>query len=133
MQLYAMYRDGHAPAPGVLALLTDFFSFQMAAVTLAVLGCFLHWQQLISLERGVLLCFFVGTALNLVVVAILCIAVFSSRVLPALWKGIMVPARRAGFPSGYPLGISGGNSSGRICASAVNATAPIKSSWGKCS
>ena len=38
MQLYAMYRDGHAPAPGVLALLTDFFSFQMAAVTLAVLG-----------------------------------------------------------------------------------------------
>ena len=101
MQLYAMYRDGHAPAPGVLALLTDFFSFQMAAVTLAVLGCFLHWQQLISLERGVLLCFFVGTALNLVVVAILCIAVFSSRVLPALWKGIMVPARRL-FPQRVP-------------------------------
>ena len=101
MQLYAMYRDGHAPAPGVLALLTDFFSFQMAAVTLAVLGCFLHWQQLISLERGVLLCFFVGTALNLVVVAILCIAVFSSRVLPALWKGIMVPARRL-FPQRAP-------------------------------
>ena len=25
MQLYAMYRDGHAPAPGALALLTDFF------------------------------------------------------------------------------------------------------------
>ena len=101
-------------------------------MTLAVLGCFLHWQQLISLERGVLLCFFVGTALNLVVVAILCIAVFSSRVLPALWKGIMVPPAGC-FPSGCPLGISGGNSSGRICASAVNATAPIKSSWGKCS
>lgn len=32
MQLYAMYRDGHAPAPGALALLTDFFSFQLAAV-----------------------------------------------------------------------------------------------------
>ena len=89
------------PGPGVLALLTDFFSFQMAAVTLAVLGCFLHWRQLISLERGVLLCFFVGTALNLVVVAILCIAVFSSRVLPALWKGIMVPARRL-FPQRVP-------------------------------
>lgn len=40
MQLYAMYRDGHAPAPGALALLTDFFSFQLAAVFWASVGFF---------------------------------------------------------------------------------------------
>ncbi len=98
MQLYAMYRDGHAPAPGVLALLTDFFLLPDGGGDFGGSRLFLHWQQLISLERGVLLCFFVGTALNPVVVAILASRCFSSRVLPALWKGIMVPARC--FPNG---------------------------------
>ena len=52
MQLYAMYRDGHAPAPGALALLTDFFSFQLAAVFWASVGFFLHHAQLIQIGRA---------------------------------------------------------------------------------
>lgn len=65
MQLYAMYRDGHAPAPGALALLTDFFSFQLAAVFWASVGFFLHHAQLFRLGNGVWLCFAFGAVLNL--------------------------------------------------------------------
>lgn len=101
MQLYAMYRDGHAPAPGALALLTEFLSFQMAAVTLACLGFFLHQQQILSLAPGVRLCFLVGAGLNLAVAGVLATAVLSRSVLPALWRGLMVPARRL-FPRKVP-------------------------------
>lgn len=101
MQLYAMYRDGHAPAPGALALLTEFLSFQMAAVTLAGLGFFLHRQQILALDPGVRLCFLVGAGLNLAVAGVLASAMFSNRVLPALWRGLMVPARRL-FPRKVP-------------------------------
>lgn len=78
MQLYAMYRDGHAPAPGALALLTDFFSFQLARFFGPVLVFFLHHAQLIRLGNGVWLCFAFGAVLNLLVVVALCGAVFSS-------------------------------------------------------
>ena len=97
MQLYAMYRDGHAPAPGALALLTDFFSFQLAAVFWASVGFFLHHAQLIRLGNGVWLCFAFGAVLNLLVVVALCGAVFSPRALPTLWGWLMRPARRL-FP-----------------------------------
>ena len=95
--LYAMYRDGHAPAPGALALLTDFFSFQLAAVFWASVGFFLHHAQLVRLGNGVWLCFAFGAALNLLVVLALCGAVFSPRALPTLWGWLMRPARRL-FP-----------------------------------
>ena len=97
MQLYAMYRDGHAPAPGALALLTDFFSFQLAAVFWASVGFFLHHAQLLRLGNGVWLCFAFGAVLNLLVVVALCGAVFSPRALPTLWGWLMRPARRL-FP-----------------------------------
>ena len=97
MQLYAMYRDGHAPAPGALALLTDFFSFQLAAVFWASVGFFLHHAQLLRLGNGVWLCFAFGAVLNLLVVLALCGAVFSPRALPTLWGWLMRPARRL-FP-----------------------------------
>lgn len=93
MQLYAMYRDGHAPAPGALALLTDFFSFQLAAVFWASVGFFLHHAQLFRLGNGVWLCFAFGAVLNLLVVLALCGAVFSPRALPTLWGCLMRPAR----------------------------------------
>lgn len=94
MQLYAMYRDGHGPAPSALALLTEFISFQFAAVTLACLGCLLCWKELLVLKGGVLVCFLVGAGLNLFVVLLLCGAVFSERLLPTLWGWMMIPARR---------------------------------------
>ena len=101
MQLYAMYRDGHSPAHGALALLLEFFSFQLAAVTLGVGGFLLHKSQLLAMPRGVLLCFLVGAVLNLVVVFLLAGAVISPRLLPALGRGLMVPARRF-FPRRAP-------------------------------
>ena len=53
MQLYAMYRDGHAPAPGALALLTDFFSFQVAAVCWAsVVALLCIWRSAQSAGGG---------------------------------------------------------------------------------
>ena len=122
MQLYAMYRDGHSPAHGALALLLEFFSFQLAAVTLGVGGFLLHKSQLLAMPRGVLLCFLVGAVLNLVVVFLLAGAVISPRLLPALGRGLMVPASRF-FPR---------RASGRTCASASSAARTTKSSWGPC-
>lgn len=101
MQLYAMCRDGHSPAPSALALLTDFFSFQLAAVVWALAGFLLHRQQILSLGRGVLLCALVGVGLNLLVVLVLCCAVFSKTLLPRVWGWWMVPARRL-FPRRAP-------------------------------
>lgn len=79
------------------ALLTDFFSFQLAAVFWASVGFFLHHAQLIRLGNGVWLCFAFGAVLNLLVVVALCGAVFSPRALPTLWGWLMRPARRL-FP-----------------------------------
>lgn len=94
MQLYVMYRDGHAPAPSALALLLDFFSFQLAAVVLGLVGFFLHRTQLFLMPRGVMLCFLVGAVLNLFTVILLTGAVVSPRVLPALGRGLMRPLHR---------------------------------------
>ena len=131
MQLYAMYRDGHAPAPGALALLTDFFSFQLAAVFWASVGFFLHHAQLIRLGNGVWLCFAFGAVLNLLVVVALCGAVFSPRALPTLWGWLMRPARRL-FPSAQKAGDAGEKSSGRICGNVPGVTVPINGSWVRC-
>lgn len=97
MQLYSMCRDGHPPAPSALALLTEFFSFQLAAVTLAGFGLVLHWKQLMALETSAFLCFLVGAGCNLLVVLVLGGAVFSRRCLPRVWGWLMIPARRL-FP-----------------------------------
>lgn len=98
MQLYEMYRDGHSPAHGALALLTEFFSFQLAAVTIALTSFFLCRQEILSLNNGVCLLFLVGTALNLIVVLVLAAAVFSPKVLPTLWRWLMRLAQKL-FPS----------------------------------
>lgn len=98
MQLYEMYRDGHPPAQGALALLTEFFSFQLAAVIIALTSFFLCRQEILSLNNGVCLLFFVGTALNLIAVLVLAASVFSPKVLPVLWGWLMRPAQRL-FPS----------------------------------
>ena len=87
MQLYSMCRDGHPPAPSALALLTEFFSFQLAAVTLAGFGLVLHWKQLMALETSAFLCFLVGAGCNLLVVLVLGGAVFSRRCLPGCGAG----------------------------------------------
>lgn len=97
MQLYDMYRDGHSPAHGALALLTEFFSFQLAAVTIALTGFFLYRQEIVSLSESVWLLFLVGTALNLIVVLLLAAAVFCPKVLPALWGWLMRLAQKL-FP-----------------------------------
>lgn len=94
MQLYAMHRDGHAPAVGALALLTEFFSFQLAAVTLACAGFLLHRETLLSLDRTFGLCFLLGVSLSILLTAGLCFAVFSQRLLPAFWKKLMGIAQR---------------------------------------
>ena len=60
MQVYAMYRDGHPPAPGAMALLVEFFSFQLVAVALGIGGFLFHRQQLLAMPRGILACFLVG-------------------------------------------------------------------------
>ncbi len=98
MQLYDMYLDGHPPAHGALALLTEFFSFQLAAVTVALTGFFFHQQEILSLSGSAGLLFLVGTALNLIVVLLLAAAVFSPKVLPALWGWIMRLAQKL-FPN----------------------------------
>ena len=89
MQLYAMHRDGHSTAAGALALLTEFFSFQVTAVLLACLGFFLRREVLLSLDHTLFLCFLLGVSLNLLLAAGLCFAVFSRRALPFLWKKLM--------------------------------------------
>ena len=97
MQLLAMHQDGHPAAPGVLALLTEFFSFQLAGAVLAVGGFLLCRQELLALDKAVQLCFLVGAGLNLVVVLLLCTALFSPRLLPFLWGKLMIPAGKL-FP-----------------------------------
>lgn len=97
MQLMAMHQDGHPAAPGVLALLTEFFSFQLAGTILAVGGFFLCRQELLALDKAMQLCFLVGAGLNLAVVLLLCAALLSPRLLPFLWGRLMIPARRL-FP-----------------------------------
>lgn len=101
MQVYAMYRDGHPPAPGAMALLVEFFSFQLVAVALGVGGFLFHRQQLLAMPRGILVCFLVGCALNLLVALVLTGAVVSPRLLPAVGRGLLVPANRL-FPRQAP-------------------------------
>lgn len=101
MQVYAMYRDGHPPAPGAMALLVEFFSFQLVAVALGVGGFLFHRQQLLAMPRGILVCFLVGCALNLLVALVLTGAVVSPRLLPAVGRGLLVPADRL-FPRQAP-------------------------------
>lgn len=101
MQVYAMYRDGHPPAPGTMALLVEFFSFQLVAVALGVGGFLFHRQQLLAMPRGILVCFLVGCALNLLVALVLTGAVVSPRLLPAVGRGLLVPANRL-FPRQAP-------------------------------
>lgn len=109
MQLYAMYRDGHAPAQGALALLLEFLSFQLAAVALGIGGFLLHKSQLLTMPKGVLLCFLVGMALNLFLVVLLVGAVLSPRLLPALGRGLMVPLSKL-FPRRAPAWADWGRS-----------------------
>lgn len=97
MQVYAMYRDGHSPAHGALALLTEFFSFQFAAVSVALIGFFSFRQEILSLDGGVWLPFLVGASLNLAVVLVLAAAVFSQRALPVFWRWLMALAQKL-FP-----------------------------------
>lgn len=97
MQLYDMYQDGHSPAHGTLALLTEFFSFQLAAVAIALISFSLYQNEILSLRREVWLLFVVGTALNVVVVLLLAVAVFSPKILPSLWRWLMNLAQKL-FP-----------------------------------
>ena len=97
MQLYDMCQDGHSPAHGTLALLTEFFSFQLAAVAIALISFSLYQNEILSLRREVWLLFVVGTALNVVVVLLLAIAVFSPKILPSLWRWLMNLAQKL-FP-----------------------------------
>ena len=97
MQLYDMYRGGHPPAQSAMALLTEFFSFQLAAVTIGLTSFFLHRQEILSLHQGIWLLFLVGTALSLSVVLLLVAAVFSPKVLPTLWRWLMRAAHKL-FP-----------------------------------
>lgn len=94
MQLFAMHRDGHAPAPGAMALLAEFLSFQMAAVTLACVGFALHWRTLLGVQEKLWLFFVIGASLNLLIALGLLCAVCSRRLIPSLWKGLMALARR---------------------------------------
>ena len=89
MQLYDMCQDGHSPSHGTLALLTEFFSFQLAAVAIALISFSLYQNEILSLRREVWLLFVVGTALNVVVVLLLAVAVFSPKILPSLWRWLM--------------------------------------------
>lgn len=97
MQLYDMYQDGHSPAHGTLALLTEFFSFQLAAVAIALISFSLYRNEILSLRHEVWLLFVVGTALNVVVVLLLAVAVFSPKILPSLWRWLMNLAQKL-FP-----------------------------------
>lgn len=97
MQILAMHRDGHRTAGAALALLTDFFAFQVAAAGLACAGFLLQHEVLLTLDRRVWACFLVGAGVSLLLTAGLCGAVFSRRLLPALWRPLMALAGRI-FP-----------------------------------
>lgn len=90
MQLYAMHRDGHSGAAAALALLAELACFQTAGVFLAVLGFVLQREPLLQINGHLRLLLLVGAALNLCILLVILWAVFSKRLAPALWSGLMV-------------------------------------------
>lgn len=94
MQLLAMHRRGIDPAPGALALLTEFFSFQIVAVLYGTAGAVLSWRLLGQLHSGLWLFFLLGALLDLAVLLALALAVRSPGLAPALWRRLRPLVRR---------------------------------------
>lgn len=94
MQLLAMHRRGIDPAPGALALLTEFFSFQIVAVLYGAVGLLLVWGRLGPLPAGLWLFFLLGILLDLTILLALALAVSSPGLAPALWRRLRPLVRR---------------------------------------
>lgn len=94
MQLLAMHRRGIDPAPGALALLTEFFSFQIVAVLYGSVGLLLARGQLGQLPGGLWLFFLFGALLDLTVLLALALAVSSPGLAPSLWRRLRPLVRR---------------------------------------
>ena len=97
MQAALMLRQGYPPARSALALLTDFLSFQFAAFLWAGMGTLLHRALLLELAAPVRTLLLTGAGVSLLLTALLCLAICSGRLLPAIWRCLMRLAFRL-FP-----------------------------------
>ena len=83
MQLCYMHRDGVQVSKGTMALLLELLSFETVTILLAAAGL-LYQQELIFSLGAVRYLLFLGMGLNLLVAALLALAVFSPAVAERL-------------------------------------------------
>ena len=97
MQLFFMCRDRVAASHGSLALLMELTSFQIVSIGAALLGLLLETSRTLASAGQIKYLFLLGLSLNLGVLAILLIALFSQSLIRRL-LGLLLPVCRRLFP-----------------------------------
>jgi len=81
MQLYFIHRDGISVSHGTLALLFELLSFQTVTISLAAAG-FIYQRHTIAASMGNMqYLLLIGVGLNLLVMAVLVLAIFSEKMI----------------------------------------------------
>lgn len=88
MQLLSMCRSGISMSHGVLALLMDFAAFQTVTVSFAAVGFFSHYADLMQCIGKFKYLFATGIGLNIVLLAVTLIAIFSRRLSHLLLRAV---------------------------------------------
>lgn len=89
MQVYYMHKDHIPVAKGSLALLLELISYQIATIGIALVGIFLKWDFLSSQTGSLKYLFAAGLLLNLLLLLLIAIAVFSKKLIHSLMRFVV--------------------------------------------
>lgn len=89
MQVYYMHKDHIPVAKGSLALLLELISYQVATIGYALIGIFLKWDFLSSQTGSLKYLFAAGLLLNLLLLLLIGIAVFSKKLIHSLMRFVV--------------------------------------------
>lgn len=80
MQLYYMKKDGLPIGHSALALLTEFLSFQVVTIMMAVIGLIVNYSFIEKSIGNIKYLFILGIAINLVILIIIILAIFCKNI-----------------------------------------------------
>lgn len=89
MQLYYMHKDCYSMAHSSLALLLELISYQMVTIIYAFVGFAVKWEFLSNTVGNIKYLFAVGVLLNLALLLLIGIAIFSKTLIFKLVQGVL--------------------------------------------
>lgn len=97
MQLYFMNKDRVSISHSALALLIEHASFQLTTSLLAIFGFFFNYEMLIKNIGNIKYLMILGMGLNITVLTVMVIMIFSKRMSLALFGGLRTAMKKLGI------------------------------------